>query len=277
MSIKKHIPNIITCANLLCGCLAIVKAFQGNINWAVYLVGLAALLDFFDGMAARILNVSSPIGKDLDSLSDMVSFGVVPGVILFQLLQFSYSHYVFSTLPKNNFVASEIHSFDTFLPYIAFIIPIFSALRLAKFNNDERQIEAFIGLPTPANAIFFSTLAYIILNTFYQYESAAKTLQETMLYDFEYDIIVNKLGHPYFLAGLIIAFSVLLVAEIPLFSFKFKHFKWQGNQVRWLYIGWCSIVIGLLGVSGIPLTIISYILFSMANNLLNKNANNETD
>ena len=174
MSFKKNIPNIITCANLLCGCLAIVKAFQGNINWAVYLVGLAALLDFFDGMAARILNVSSPIGKDLDSLSDMVSFGVVPGVILFQLLQFSYGHFVFSTVPKNNFTANEIHSFDTFLPYIAFIIPIFSAVRLAKFNNDERQIDAFIGLPTPANAIFFSAIAYIIHNTFYEYESKIK-------------------------------------------------------------------------------------------------------
>jgi CDP-diacylglycerol--serine O-phosphatidyltransferase len=265
MSIKKNIPNAITCCNLLCGCIAIVKAFEGNIHMAAYLVGLAAIFDFFDGMAARILNVSSPIGKDLDSLADMVSFGVVPGIIMFRILHFANENYTLSAAP-HKLDLSQLHSFDRFLPYVAFLIPIFSAVRLAKFNNDERQIDAFRGLPTPANSIFFCSISLLIINTFDEYQAKAKTLQDMLNYDFKYDIYLNKLGHPYFLTAVIILFSLLMISEIPLFSFKFKHFGWKGNVVRWLYIIWCVALIAILRFDGIPLTILSYILFSIIHN-----------
>jgi CDP-diacylglycerol--serine O-phosphatidyltransferase len=229
-------------------------------------VGLAALFDFLDGMAARVLNVSSSIGKDLDSLADMVSFGVVPGVIMFRVLQFTNNHFIFSTIPHNN-SSTEIHTFDHYLPYIAFIIPIFSALRLAKFNNDERQVDAFIGLPTPANSIFFCSIAFLIRTTFSNYESQMRSISDAFSYDLHYDLYINKLGHPYFLAAVIVAFSLLLVFETELFSFKFKHFGWKGNQVRWLYIIWCCILIGVLKFDGIPLTVVSYILFSFISNM----------
>lgn len=144
MYIKKNIPNAITCCNLLCGCLAIIQATNGNLLWAAYLVGMAAVFDFFDGFAARLLKVSSPIGKDLDSLADMVTFGVVPGIVMFKMIRLGLR------LDKEGFDLIEENPWIT---YIVFMIPIFSALRLAKFNHDTRQTEAFIGLPTPANAI----------------------------------------------------------------------------------------------------------------------------
>ena len=134
--IKKHIPNAITCANLFSGCIGIVYAFNGALETAAYFVLLSGIFDFFDGFAARLLNVKSNIGKDLDSLADMVSFGFLPGVVMYQLL--SQSDYA-----------------SPYLPYLAFIITVFSALRLAKFNNDTRQTEDFIGLNTPMNTDFF--------------------------------------------------------------------------------------------------------------------------
>lgn len=259
---------MITSCNLICGCLAIVQAQHGNITLAAYLIGLAAIFDFFDGMAARVLNVSSPIGKDLDSLADMVSFGVVPGMIMFKILEFSNDHYIFSAMPRST-AAQQVHTFDSFLPYAAFLIPVFSAWRLAKFNNDERQVDAFIGLPTPANSIFFCSLALMIQNTYLEYESREKSLTDLLSYDWKYDLFVNKIGHPYFLTGLIIVLCILLVAEIPLFSFKFKHFGWKGNEVRWLYLLWCILLISLLRFGGIPLTVLSYVIFSLISNKFN--------
>ncbi|MBK9285921.1 MAG: CDP-alcohol phosphatidyltransferase family protein [Sphingobacteriaceae bacterium] len=266
---KKHIPNAITCLNLLCGCLAIVKAMDGNIIMACYLVGLAALFDFFDGMAARILNVSSDIGKDLDSLADVVSFGVVPGIVMFRVLQFTNNHYIFSSMPHQG-VPNSVHAFDHYLPYIAFLIPIFSALRLAKFNNDDRQVDAFIGLPTPANSIFFCSIAFLIKTTYYEFEHKSYSINDLLSYDLKYDLYMNKLGHPYFMAFVILIFCVLLVLEVELFSFKFKHFGWQGNQVRWLFILWSILIIVLIRFNGIPLIVLSYIGFSVLNNLKTK-------
>ena len=203
MNIKKHIPNAITCCNLLCGCLAIVQTFEGNLVWAAYLVGLAAIFDFFDGFAARILKVSSPIGKDLDSLADMVTFGVVPGFLIFQLLKTGIE----INNQNNNFTSSNI-------AYIAFIIPIFSALRLAKFNHDTRQTDSFIGVPTPAIAIFIASIPLI--------------LQQNR----GFSILLS----PYNLVLLSVIFSLLLVSEIPLFALKFKNFKWQGNEIRFVFL-----------------------------------------
>ena len=151
MKIKQYIPNTITCCNLLCGCLAIVKAFDGDLVMSAYLVGLAAIFDFFDGFAARLLRVVSPIGKDLDSLADMVTFGVVPGVMMYKLLGMGIENY---NLGNNHIPLS--------VSLIAFMITIFSAVRLAIFNNDTRQTSSFIGVPTPAVAIFICSIPLIL-------------------------------------------------------------------------------------------------------------------
>ncbi len=168
MKILKHIPNAITSGNLLCGCLAIVQIFSGDLVLASFFVFLAAVLDFFDGFAARLLKVSSPIGKDLDSLADVVTFGVVPGLMVYRLLQFALigmgeKELFWIALQKNisSIELSNVHylsGFYSYLPYFGFLITVFSAIRLAKFNNDTRQSTTFIGLPTPANAILITAL-----------------------------------------------------------------------------------------------------------------------
>lgn len=238
VKIKQNIPNFLTCCNLLCGCLAIVQVFEGNLNWAAYLIGIAAIFDFFDGFAARLLGVSSPIGKDLDSLADMVTFGVVPGVIMYKLIFLLY-------LNANISVSFELIEKKLYLCYVAFLIPIFSAIRLAKFNNDTRQTESFIGLPTPANAIFIASL--ILIPTEY-----------------------TERFTPGILCLLSLTLSLLLVAPIPLFALKFKSFGWKGNEIRFVFL---SLSLGLLiGLQflGIPLIIILYIVLSVINNLLNR-------
>ncbi|OUJ69336.1 CDP-alcohol phosphatidyltransferase family protein [Hymenobacter crusticola] len=243
MTIKKHLPNALTCLNLLCGCVALTlilannsvlapssslsaSASFGPLAEAAYLIGLAAVADFFDGLVARALHVSSPIGKDLDSLADMVSFGVVPGAILYKLLQLS--------LPNN---------LPTWLAYLAFTVSIFSALRLAKFNNDARQSDSFIGLPTPACTLVVASLPLILLHDSFGLAS----------------FILN----PWVLLGLTVLLSGLLVAEIPLFALKFKNLRWQDNSLRFVFL---LLSIGLLVVlqaTAIPLIVLLYVLLSV--------------
>ena len=246
--IKRNIPNAITCGNLLCGCLAIVKAFEGNLVWAAYLVGIAAVLDFFDGFAERLLKVSSPIGKDLDSLADMVTFGVVPGIVMFKMILLSLN------LDKEGF---DWLDSNKWIIYVTFIIPVFSAIRLAKFNNDTRQSDSFIGLPTPANAIFILSIPLIVnWGTNFSYS--------------EYNSNFKEFVNPYLLIAESTMLSFLLVAELPLFSLKFKHFKWKGNEIRFVFLLAAIVLLVLLKFVGIPLTIILYILLSVVSNIINK-------
>lgn len=235
MNIKKHIPNTITAGNLFCGCLAVVQAFEGNLPWACYLVGIAAVLDFFDGFAARLLKVSSPIGKDLDSLADCVTFGLVPGIVMYILIRVSLENYF--DLNLNEMIA-----------YVAFLIPVFSAVRLAKFNNDTRQSDSFIGLPTPANAILICSVPIIVDHGYFRY-----------------------VFHPYALIGVILLLCYLLVAELPLFALKFKHFKWDGNEVRFIFLGLSLVLLVSLQVLAIPFIIVLYVLMSLIYNLIYKN------
>ncbi len=237
MNIKKHIPNTITCGNLFCGCLAIVQAFNGNLVWAAYLVIIAAILDFFDGFAARILNVSSAIGKDLDSLADMVTFGVVPGVIIYQLLIITESF-------SRQYVFLSTHNW---INYSAFILTVFSCIRLAKFNNDTRQTNSFIGVPTPAIALFWCSLVLI-----------PNSLTSTII-------------TPYSVFIAIVICSFLLISEIPLFALKFKHFKFAGNQIRFVFLATSVLLLMILQFSAIPIIIVLYVLVSIAHNLLTKN------
>src|SRR5687767_11262435 len=163
--IKKSIPNFITCLNLLCGCIGIVFAFEGNLIWSAYMVGIAAVLDFLDGFAARMLKVYSDMGKQLDSLADMVTFGMLPGVVMYHLIYFSLENGSVSLDLSDSRLPGQhltVNPYTAYLPYFAFLIPVFSAIRLARFNLDSRQSDSFIGLPTPANAIFIVSLWFII-------------------------------------------------------------------------------------------------------------------
>ena len=232
---KKHIPNILTSMNVLSGCIACVMAFNGNYLWVVIWVIIAAIFDFFDGFSARMLKAYSPIGKDLDSLADMVSFGLAPALVVFRLL--SDNNVLGSPIYVS---ASSSYYIKELIPYVSFLLVIFSALRLAKFNIDERQTTSFIGLPTPANALFWISLCYGI-----------STRDEfTQLFSF-YPII-----------ALVIIFSLLLTAEIPMFSLKIKSLKFKGNELRYLLILFMIIAIFYWGILGISAGIIFYIILS---------------
>lgn len=241
MNIKKNIPNAITCCNLFCGCMAIVQSFEGNLVLAAYLVGLAAIFDFLDGFIARLLNVSSPIGKDLDSLADMVTFGVVPGIVMFQLIKLAVIDY------HADYCGDDLPVYYSYLKYSAFVIPIFSAIRLAKFNNDSRQSDSFIGLPTPANAILICSLPLVL-----EYGN--------------FDFSLN----PYVFSIISFVLSILLISEIPLFALKFKDFKWRGNEIRYLFLALSLLLLVTLQFVGIPLVIILYIVMSVIGNFTSK-------
>lgn len=244
---KKNIPNAITCGNLLCGCLAIVKAFEGDLVWAAYLVGIALVLDFFDGFTARLLKVSSPIGKDLDSLADMVTFGVLPGIVMFHLIKNGMNSFYVSDI----YVAGRNDGSMSFLPYVAFVIPIFSAVRLAKFNNDTRQTDSFIGLPTPANAMFICSIPLI-----YKLDGSFSGILFT--------------ENAYVLCLVSLIMSLLLVAPLPLLSLKIKNFSWADNKLRFILVALSVLLLAVFQFVGIPLVIILYILLSIVNNIFFK-------
>ena len=279
-----NIPNLFTAGNMLCGVFAIILAFAGRIDIAPYFIFLAALLDFFDGFLARILKQQGELGKQLDSLADMISFGLAPGIIMLFVLAFSGMNHDFSLLNVDNsvqppmqtlyFVSSnawemsllggqvpifQMDSMQKFLPFAALIIPFFSMFRLAKFNIDTRQSESFIGLPTPANTIFF--MAFPLLLTHYGNTTG-----------WEHDLIM-WLIQPMVLIPIIVIMSLMLVAELPLFALKFKSFKWQGNEIRYIFLISCGILIPTLLFWSIPIIIILYLKLSFINNLLRKKTN----
>ncbi|GGZ14407.1 CDP-diacylglycerol--serine O-phosphatidyltransferase [Echinicola pacifica] len=226
MTIKKHIPNAITCLNLACGLAGINEVFAGNFYMATYLMLAAAVFDFLDGMVARLLNAYSEIGKQLDSLADMVTFGVLPTFIVFHLLLIIFP--------------------EGYIPYLAFVIGIQSAMRLAKFNIDTRQTDQFIGLPTPANALLIATLPFMAE---------------------EFTWAQSLIENYYFLLGLILVLSYLLTAELPLIALKFKNFSLQDNVYRYVLILIGVICLILYGLAGVPFIIIGYILLSLVERL----------
>ncbi|WP_223651686.1 CDP-alcohol phosphatidyltransferase family protein [Hymenobacter psoromatis] len=238
---KRHIPNALTCLNLLCGCLALTFIFRGELVMGAYLVGVAAVADFFDGLLARALRVSSPIGKDLDSLADMVSFGVVPGAIMYQLIQMPIP----GQATTHNYLdgLDSLHAGALLLPFGGFILTIFSALRLAKFNNDTRQTTSFIGLPTPACTLVVASLPLILARN-----------------EFGLDRFILN---PWLLLGLTVVLSGLLVAELPLFALKFKNLRWRGNRRRLIFVGLALGLVGWLRAAGIPLAVLLYVLLSV--------------
>lgn len=225
--ITRNIPNGITSCNLFSGCIASYMAFQGDFRMAMLFIVLGAVFDFFDGMSARLLNVSSPIGKELDSLADNITFGLAPSAVVFSL-------FMEIDIPEFMSGVSDL------LPYSAFIISVFSALRLAKFNLDERQTTSFIGMPTPANALFWSSLAICI--------SEGEYLQW-----------FNAL----YLLLLVFVMSFLLVSELPMFSLKFKKLSWKTNKIKYIFLIVSISLLVLYGVNGLSAVILWYILLSV--------------
>nr|WP_299419167.1 CDP-alcohol phosphatidyltransferase family protein [uncultured Emticicia sp.] len=243
------IPNIMTLGNLLCGCLGIVFVFEGNLLWASYLIFIAGILDFLDGFVARLLNQHSEIGKQLDSLADMVTFGVLPSFIIAKLIQISTRQItVLSDLMPSNLLS------QTQLPtlaYVAFFLALFSCLRLAKFNIDTRQSDSFIGVPTPANAFVVAAFPLILeFNPKYKF------------------LILNSTC----LIAYTLIMSYLLISEIPLFALKFKNFSWVTNQIKYIFLILSVILLVALQFVGIPLIIFLYIILSVINNFQLKNS-----
>ena len=231
----KQIPNALTLLNVFCGSCALVSIQNGRYTEGYIFLFISLIADFFDGFAARLLNVKSDMGKELDSLADMVSFGVVPGLILYKLI-------------KTSSLVSNIE--QSYLPLAAFIVTAFSCYRLAKFNLDTRQTSDFIGLNTPANTLFFVGLLLIKQNELSGLET----------------IVSNTT----FLYALIPLSSFLLVSEIRMFSFKFKGFGWAGNEIRFIFAAIAIVLLILMREAAISLLVLIYILLNIASNLLKK-------
>lgn len=224
---RRHIPNMITCCNLLSGCVAAVFAFEGVYTVAFACIIMGAVFDFFDGLTARALKVSSPIGKELDSLADVITFGLAPATMAYSWLCECASAHL------DMLVASA-------MPFAAFLLVAFSALRLAKFNVDERQTSSFIGLPTPANALFWGGL---VIGS--------------------HDVVVAQSYGWVLVLVLILLFSWLLVAEIPMFSLKFKNLSWKSNRIAYTFLLVSLVLLVVLGWGGLSAVIGWYIILSL--------------
>jgi len=235
MSIVRHIPNAITSANLFSGATGVYLALVGRPDLTAYCILLAALFDFMDGFAARLLKAYSDIGKDLDSLADLVSFGVAPAAVLSSLVHFSLTGEWSGLFMSLNF-SQQV------LILLPFLLVVFSALRLAKFNNDQRQSENFIGLTTTATGMFVVSLVYLVFN-----EGGSLLL----------------FANPWIVLTLVMIFSALLVSEIPMFSLKFKSFGWKGNENRYMLLLLSLFAIIFVQVAALAIIIPIYILYSI--------------
>jgi CDP-diacylglycerol---serine O-phosphatidyltransferase len=224
MNLLRHVPNVLTCGNLLCGLLGIISLVNNYPVASAYFVWAACVFDFFDGFTARWLRVTSSIGKELDSLADVVSFGVLPSLTMFQWLN----------------TTADVR----WLAYVSVMIAIFSALRLAKFNVDTRQQEVFIGLPTPANAIFITSLAFLPASVF------------------------QLVFTPTMLSAITILFSLLLVAPLELFALKFKNYGWADNKIRLTFLIVSVLLVVFFRAGALPLIILFYIILSLVNKVI---------
>lgn len=216
---NKHIPNFITCLNLFSGCVGVTFVLTDQLDLAAYCVLASGIFDFFDGLVARALRVKSPIGKELDSLADVISFGLLPGAILYKMLGTAW--------PANDYI-----------PYLGFLVTVFSALRLAKFNIDDRQLADFIGLNTPMNAFYVISLPFIAVT---------------------HGAIVY---HPAFLLGSILITCLLLVSNVRLFSLKINSLSWVDNGWRFIFLILSVVSVVMLKFAAAPIVLALYFLFS---------------
>ena len=244
MNIKKAIPNTFTLLNLLSGLIAIICVFNGFYDQAFVFVSLGIFFDFWDGFLARKLDAQSELGLQLDSLADMVTSGVVPGLLIFRLI-FNIQ------LNQPEFAVTEDTFYLDILPYLGLLIPLASCYRLANFNIDKRQTNSFIGLPTPANALLIMSIPMIA-------------------YVDNYHWLVTWLGNPFVLVAITLVSSYLLNAEIPLFSLKFKKFSWKESKIQIVFLILALVLLLIFSFIAIPLIIFSYILISILVNKLEK-------
>jgi CDP-diacylglycerol--serine O-phosphatidyltransferase len=278
-----NIPNLLTASNMLCGIFSILLSLSGRIDLAPYPIFIGALFDFLDGFVARLLKQQGELGKQLDSLADMITFGLAPGIMMMGVFVYvifpdvikyndipeETTHYYNDFLTyKESFLASYkmksmnflygISNFRlfSFLPLLALIIPVFSMFRLAKFNLDTRQSESFIGVPTPANTIFFCMFPLILA-------------QDFTVGSFQFQVR-EFIMQVWVLVPIIVIMSILLISEIPLFSLKFKHFKWKGNEIRFLFLITCSLLIPLILYWSMGIIVILYLVLSLIDNFLKR-------
>jgi CDP-diacylglycerol--serine O-phosphatidyltransferase len=235
--ILRQIPNLITSLNLVSGSVAIIFAIDGHLVWAAIFICAASIFDFLDGLAARVLKAYSAMGKELDSLADVVSFGVAPGAILFTLLEFS--------LFGKNDPIHEISGkwFEWLILFSAFLLPVFGAIRLARFNSDSSNENFFRGLPIPANGIFWAAMGLMLQSP--KYADLLPLIYTTK----------NLLILGIFMAG-------MMVIYMPMFSLKPSSFRWNENWYRYIFIGLSAIIILFLNVYGLALVIFLYILLN---------------
>ncbi len=237
MNIKSHVPNAITLLNLFSGCIALLFAFEQNYLFAFYFVALGIFFDFFDGFFARLFKVSGELGKQLDSLADMVTSGVVPGLVMFMMM--------------TNSSGADADGYIRYFPYLGFIITLGSCYRLAKFNIDTRQTNSFIGLPTPANALFILSLPIVL--------QSSDSL-----------IILEMLTDRWVLLGISLFSAYILNAEIPLFSLKIKNFTFKENAIQIIFLLLSIVLLIAFQQMGIPLVIVLYVLLSAIYNRFKK-------
>ena len=242
MQIKKHIPNTITLFNLASGLLAIIAIFIGYYDEAFLFVCLGIFFDFWDGFFARKFKVSGELGLQLDSLADVVTSGVVPGLMIFKLLQDIQED------DTSIYYLTEDFYYMGFVPYLGFIITLASAYRLAKFNIDTRQTDSFIGLPTPANALFIMSIPMI-------------------QFDGTHEWLVNALFNPFVLIIISFVSAYMLNAEIPLFSLKIKDFSWDKNKLQVFFLTIAATLLLFLGFTALPIIILLYVVLSVVNNM----------
>jgi CDP-diacylglycerol---serine O-phosphatidyltransferase len=236
MNIKAQIPNLFTMLNLFCGCVALVMVAEIEFELALYFVCLGIFFDFFDGFFARKFGVAGPLGVQLDSLADMITSGVVPGFVMFKLME-----------------DSGAFGAESYMPYLGFIITLGACYRLAKFNIDERQSDSFIGLPTPANALFITSLPLIIVN-------------------FTNTIVAEYLSNNWVLLTITFLSTFIMNAEIPLFSLKIKDFSFAKYKLQIFFLAISVLMLIFLHILAVPLIIIVYVLLSVINNIVNKKA-----
>lgn len=278
------IPNLLTLGNLACGLVAIVllldhPAYDAPNYVAIgWLMVGAMVFDFADGFVARALKATSPLGKELDSLSDLVSFGVLPGLMVYFILKYQMQiEMELSTPTVEGWHTSIVPTWRVLLPFTGLLIPLFSAYRLAKFNIDTRQSYGFLGLPTPANTLFFLSIFLIFMQDisndpmfFRKAYDRFSSLQHYSL-ETESNIPFHWLYQTYVLIGLSLLFSILLITEIPLLAMKFKDYTWKGNWPRYVLILISVTLLAILWFRAIPLIIVLYFILSFIDTRLNKN------
>ena len=258
----RNIPNFFTLMNLLFGAISIVVAAEGKVNLvlASYFIYFAAVFDFFDGFAARALKVTSKVGKELDSLSDMISFGLAPAFLLYQMLKYSLQVKQFTfSLPIE----------DIMMLLGTFLIALASAVRLAKFNVDERQTETFLGLATPASAMLIASMPLIA-----QFSTnnliVLSSLGDSLYFNLGIIFLSIFIVKPVVVIPLVFILSVLLVIELPMFSLKFKSLSFEENKLKYFFIIFSLFLFVSLQILAVPIIFVLYISFSIFNNILNK-------